>query len=135
MGELNVNDIPYIINNCSNRLLKYIDKVKSLNEESFIFMLIILTQLPYAKYYKAGRIKGNTCRIVPRDLCKVIEESKLVSDIILLRNLACHQYGSRLMKNQYSSVRTRDEDVNILLKKLLKQDDPLQSAINKMNGI
>lgn len=136
MGELGIRFINKVITDCGKRISEYINRIDNIDEGNFALLLILLTQTIYAKYYTAGAIRGTSCIITPKDLNKVMTKYyRTATDVILLRNLICHQYGSDKMHRSFIDMRNRSEELNSFIKYLLKQDDPLQAAINKMNGI
>lgn len=135
MGELDIRNVKDIIHSCSTELSKCVGKLSNLDDEHFMFMIIILTQLIYAKYYKLGYIKNNICKISVRDIRKTDSKyNDLAISIILLRNMICHQYGSVDMNKLYYKIRNKSDEINNFIRYLI-YDDSLQLAINKMNGI
>ena len=136
MGVVKIKDIANIISNCSHKLKSFIDNMNSLTEADFIFLLILLGQYLYAKYSYYGTLKGSSYHIYPNDIMNAFASTKFkeyAQDIILLRNMVCHDYGSTEMIHKLNTFKKDTETLNEFLKYLFPASS-FSSSISKMSG-
>lgn len=135
MGVVKIKDIANIILNCSNKLKSFIDNTDNLTEADFIFLLVLIGQYLYAKYSSYGTLKGNSYYVYPNDIMNAFANTKFkvyARDIILLRNMVCHDYGSDEMIHNFNDFKSDTEMLNDFLKFLFPASS-FDSAVNKMS--
>ena len=134
MGVVKIKDITNIILNCSHKLMSFIDNIDNLTEADFIFLLVLIGQYLYAKYSSYGTLKGNSYYVYPNDIMNAFANTKFkiyARDVILLRNIVCHDYGSDEMIHSFNDFKSDTETLNEFLKYLFPVS-PFDSSIGMM---
>lgn len=100
MGLVRVNRTGEILESCKPKIKEYkkkLDKHPLLPEGDIIFLLILLSQYLYAKYYKYGTPNGADYDVYPNTIYNALKDTGLGSfakNIVELRNSVCHEYGT-----------------------------------------
>ena len=134
MGEINKAKIKHIIKNCKTVLVEYINKAE-LTDADYIYILIILSQYLYARYAEYGILNDNIYTIYPNDVYNGLCDTRYAEyarSIIILRNLICHDYGSKSCISKLNTFKNDTETLNDFLKFLFPVSS-FDSAINKMS--
>jgi hypothetical protein len=100
MGLVRVGRTGEILELCKPKIKEYKKKLDIhpiLPEGDIIFLLILLSQYLYAKYYKYGTPNGDDYDVYPNTIYKALKDTGLGSfakNVIELRNSVCHEYGT-----------------------------------------
>lgn len=136
MGVVKIKDIANIISNCSHKLKSFIDNMDNLTEADFVFLLVLIGQYLYAKYSSYGTLKGNSYYVYPNDIMNAFADTKFklyARDLILLRNMVCHDYGSVETIHNFHDFKEDTKTLNEFLKYLFPASS-FSSSVSKMSG-
>lgn len=131
MGKISKDEREQILLNCSAKLKTYIDKIKTLNEDSLMILIILLGQYLFARYSIYGKFDGVNYTVYVSDVTDNISSNKFTDLILLvvkLRNLIAHNYGSNTMMVNIGLVRSEQELLNEFLKYLLEDSSDIASG-------
>ena len=119
MGLIYAGRTGEILESCKPKLKSYkkkLDDYPVLPEGDIIFLLILISQYLYAKYYSFGTPNGNGYDVYPNTIYQALKNTGLGSfakHVIELRNSVCHEYGTdrtnaELLELLYNINKLRD---------------------------
>ena len=137
MGIVKIEDIERIKESCLNSLNHLLNRIHELNAFEFIALIIILSQYLYARYCKYGTRNKNAYEVYPKDIKSALKDTEFGSyarDIILLRNMICHNYGSNTMLVKLHAAKKDKQTLCNFINYLIADKPSMLLAIEAMEG-